>query len=472
VAEGAGLENRYTLTGIVGSNPTLSAVPHPMHSLDSAPPAPGTRTLARQLGVWSAIAIVVGSMIGSGIFRVPSATAAQVGTPGGMMLVWVAGGVVALCGALTLAELAALYPRAGGIYVYLNEAYGSLPAFLVGWLFLVIAPASIGAVALVFAEYLGRLFPILHDRTRLVAAAAVMLVAAWNYRSLRFGAGVQNLSSASKVLAILGLTAAAFLSGHPGEGAWLGLDQLAPESWAGFGLGLVTVLWAYNGWQDATYVGGEVRDPGRNLPRALTIGTLIVTGVYLAVNAAYLAVLSMDTIARSPLVAADMAVRLFGGIGNALIAALVCVSTFGTMNSGTMCYPRIFYAMAEDRLFFRGIAAVHPRYGTPHAAIALTATLAVCFLWVRTFEQLIEIFILGVLPFWALGAAAVIVLRRRRPEMARPYRTPGYPFVPILFIVATVGLLLNSLMQRPGPTVASFAAILAGVPIYYLWRRR
>jgi APA family basic amino acid/polyamine antiporter len=142
------------------------------------------------------------------------------------------------------------------------------------------------------------------------------------------------------------------------------------------------------------------------------------------------------------------------------------------MNGGTMCYPRIFYAMAEDRLFFRGIAAVHPRYGTPHAAIALTAALAICFLWVRTFEQLIEIFILGILPFWALGAGAVIVLRRRRPELKRPYRTPGYPFVPILFIIATAGLLLNSLFQRPGPTVASFAAILAGVPIFYLWRRR
>jgi len=443
-----------------------------MHSVDFASPAPGTRTLARQLGVWSAIAIVVGSMIGSGIFRVPSATAAQVGTPGGMMLVWIVGGIVALCGALTLAELAALYPRAGGIYVYLNEAYGSLTAFLLGWLFLVIAPASIGAVALVFAEYLGRLFPVLHDQTRIVAAAAVTLVAAWNYRSLRFGAAVQNLSSAAKVLAILGLTATAFLSGHAGEGAWLELGELAPESWTGFGLGVVTVMWAYNGWQDATYVGGEVRDPGRNLPRALTFGTLIVTAVYLAVNAAYLAVLPMDALARAPLVAAEVAVVVFGGIGNALIAALVCVSTFGTMNAGTMCYPRIFYAMAEDRLFFRGIAAVHPQYGTPHTAIALTATLAIGFLWVRTFEQLIEIFVLGILPFWALGAAAVIVMRRRRPEATRPYRTPGYPFVPILFIVATVGLLLNSLVQRPGPTMASFAAILAGVPIYFLWRKR
>ncbi len=445
-----------------------------MQPAQSAPPASGTPApaLARQLGVWSAIAIVVGSMIGSGIFRVPSATAAQVGTPGGMMLVWVAGGIVALCGALTMAELAALYPRAGGIYVYLHEAYGSLAAFLVGWLFLVIAPASIGAVALVFAEYLGRLLPVLEDETRAVAAGGVVLVAAWNYRSLRFGAAVQNLSSASKVLAILALTAAAFVLGPGQQGERPVTPGLAPGSWSGFGLGLVTVLWAYTGWQDATYVGGEVRDPGRSLPRALTLGTLIVTGVYVAVNAAYLTVLPMDEIARSPLVAADVAVRLVGDVGNVLIAALVCVSTFGTMNSGTMCYPRIFYAMAEDRLFFRGIAAVHPAYGTPHAAIVLTAVLAIAFLWVRTFEQLIEIFILSVLPFWALGAGAVIVLRRRRPELPRPYRTPGYPFVPILFIAATVGLVLNSLVRHPWSTGASFAAILAGVPMYYLWRRR
>ena len=207
-------------------------------------------------------------------------------------------------------------------------------------------------------------------------------------------------------------------------------------------------------------------------PRALTLGTLIVTAVYLAVNAAYLAVLPMDAIARSPLVAADVAVRAVRRISvTRLIAALVCVSTFGTMNGGTMCYPRIFYAMAEDRLFFRGIAAVHPRYGTPHASIAARSpALAIGFLWVRTFEQLIEIFILGILPFWALAAGAVIVLRRRRPDLARPYRTPGYPVVPVLFILATIGLLLNSLVARPCRPWRSFAAILVGVPMYYLWR--
>ncbi len=446
----------------------MSAAPPSPHHVSTA--APGG-SLTRQLGIWSAIAIVIGSMIGSGIFRVPSQTAAQVGTAGSMMLVWAAGGVVALCGALTLAEIAAMYPRAGGIYVYLNEAYGPLPAFLVGWLFLVIAPASIGAVALVFAEYLGRLFPVLHQHTRLVAAAAVLLVAGWNYRSVRFGAAIQNVSSGSKVLAILVLTAAAFLSDQPGSASWMTRESLAPQTWSGFGLGLVTVLWAYNGWQDATYLGGEIRDPSRNLPLALIAGTLIVTTVYLAANAAYLDVLPMESLARSPLVAADVAVRLVGPVGNALIAALVCVSTFGTMNGGTMCYPRIFYAMAEDRLFFRGIAAVHPRFGTPHAAVVLTAALAIGYLWVQTFEQLIEAFIIGVLPFWALGAGAVIVMRRRRPDHPRPYRTPGYPVVPILFIVATVSLVLNSLAERPGRTLASFGVILAGVPAYWMWAR-
>ena len=201
---------------------------------------------------------------------------------------------------------------------------------------------------------------------------------------------------------------------------------------------------------------GRSETRAAHLPLALIAGTLIVTAVYLAANAAYLDVLPMESLARSPLVAADVAVRLVGPVGNALIAALVCVSTFGTMNGGTMCYPRIFYAMAEDRLFFRGIAAVHPRFGTPHAAVVLTAALAIGYLWVQTFEQLIEAFIIGVLPFWALGAGAVIVMRRRRPDHPRPYRTPGYPVVPILFIVATVSLVLNSLAERPGRTLASF----------------
>jgi len=235
------------------------------------------------------------------------------------------------------------------------------------------------------------------------------------------------------------------------------------------------VLFAYNGWQDASYIAGEIRDPGRSLPRALIGGTLSVTAIYLAANAAYLHVLPMDTIAASPLVAADVAVRLVGQLGAALVTTLVCISTLGTVNVAMMTYPRVFFAMAEDRLFFRAMAAVHPRYATPYAAIVLAAALGIAYVTVRSFEQLIEIFILGSLPFWALAVGAVFVLRRRRPDLPRPYRTPGYPVLPILFVLAMLAIVWNSLREHPGLAGLTLAAILAGVPVYYGWgwaRRR
>ena len=433
------------------------------------PHAAADGRLPRRLGAWSTAAVTVGIMIGSGIFRVPAAAAAQTGSPEAMLLVWVVGGLVAMCGALALAEVAALFPNAGGMYVYLREAYGPLTAFLFGWLYLVVVPTGAGAIALVFAEYLGRLVPLGPSPVRLVAAATIVLLAAAQYRSVRFGAAIQNVSTAAKVLAILALTAAAFLLGAPGAGAWGGAP-LHPPTWSGFGLGLVTVLWAYNGWQDVTCLSGEVRDPGRSLPRALVGGTLAVVAIYLAVNAAYLRVLPLDEMARSPLVASEMAVRLVGPAGAALVAALVCVSTFGALNAVLMAIPRVFWAMADDGLFFRTVAAVHPRYRTPHMAVSAMAVLAIVYLVFHTFEQLIEAFILASLPFWGLSVASVIVLRRTRPELPRPYRTPGYPVVPLLFVLAMVALVANSLYQHPDVTATSIGAVAAGVPLYYVWR--
>jgi len=431
---------------------------------------PVSSTLPRQLGLWSAIAIVMGNMIGSGIFRVPSTVAENVGTPTAVMLTWVVGGVVAVCGALALAEVAALYPRAGGMYVYIYEAYGRFLAFLFGWALLLVAPLGIASLALVHAEYLGRLVPLTPTGTRLVAAFAVILVTTWNYRSVRYGAMVQNLSTTAKVLAILALAAAAFLI--DAGGAEIASAPVTLPTWNGFGLAIVAVLWAYNGWQELTYVAGEVRDPGRTLPRALIYGTLGVMAVYLAANAAYLRVLPMDVIAHSPLVAADVAVRLVGSVGTALIAGLVCVSTFGTLNGITLVQPRVFYAMANDGLFFRRIGSVHPRFQTPHAAIVLISGLALCFLTLSTFERLSEAFILGILPFWGLAVASVVRLRRKRPDLARPYRTPGYPVVPVLFVLSTVALVGNSLLERPGSTALSLGGILVGIPIYFAWARR
>jgi APA family basic amino acid/polyamine antiporter len=428
-----------------------------------------TDRLPRQLGVWSAAAVCVGSMIGSGIFRVPSTAAADTGTATAMMLTWVVGGLVAVSGALTLAEAAALFPRAGGLYVYLREAYGPLPAFLFGWLILIISPASTAAVAIAFGEYLGRLVSLTAGQGRLVAVLAILALATSNYRSIRYGAAIQNVLTSAKVLGIAVLTIAAFALPATTPIAAPSRPMLPLGTWGGFGLGLVAVLFAYNGWQDATAIAGEVRDPGRSLPRALIGGTLAVTGVYLAANAAYLHVLPMAQIAASPLVAADVAVRLVGRIGSALISVLVCVSTFGTVNVAMMVYPRVVFAMAEDRLFFRRMAAVHPRYATPHAAIALTAAFAVAYVTLRSFEQLIEIFILGSLPFWALAVAAVLVLRRRRPDLPRSYRTPGYPLVPLLFLLAMVALIGNSLREHPGSAGITLGAILAGIPVYYWW---
>jgi basic amino acid/polyamine antiporter, APA family len=426
--------------------------------------------LPRRLGTWSTAAVTVGIMIGSGIFRVPAAVAAQTGSAQAMLLTWVVGGVVAMCGALALAEVAALFPSAGGMYVYLREAYGPLTAFLFGWLSLVIIPTGAGAIALVFAEYLGRLVPPAAAHVHVVATVLIALLAAAQYRSVRFGAAIQNVSTVTKVAAILSMTAAAFLLGPPGTGAWAEGSPLTGAGWSGFGLGVVTVLWAYNGWQDVTSLSGEVRDPGRAMPRALVGGTLAVVAIYLAVNAAYLRVLPMSAMIGSPLVAADAAVRIVGPAGSAFIAALVCVSTFGCLNAVLMAIPRVFWAMADDGLFFRSVAAVHPRYRTPHAAIVAMALLAIVYMIFRTFEQLIEAFILASLPFWALSVGSVFVLRRTRPDLPRVYRTPGYPFVPLLFLVAMLALVANSLHEHPEATLTSVGAVGAGVPLYYAWR--
>jgi basic amino acid/polyamine antiporter, APA family len=441
-------------------------------SQPSSPAAPDTTEdkLPRRLGGWSTMAVTVGIMIGSGIFRVPAAAAAETGSAELMLAVWVVGGVVALCGALALAEVAALYPRAGGIYVYLREAYGPLTAFLFGWVYLIIIPTGAGAIALVFAEYLGRLVPLTPDGIRVVATALIIVLATAQYRSVRFGAAIQNVSTVAKVAAILTMTAAAFVLGQPDAGAFAAGASSRPATLGGFGLGVVTVLWAYNGWQDVTCLSGEVREPGRSLPRAIVGGTLIVVAVYLAANAAYLRVLPIEAMAASPLVASDAMVRLVGPTGSSLIAALVCVSTFGALNAVLMAIPRVFWAMADDGLFFRAVAAVHPRYRTPHVAILAMALLSILYLIFHTFEQLIEAFILASLPFWALAVGSVIVLRRRQPGRPRPYRTPGYPVVPLVFVTVMLALVANSLVEHPEVTVTSIGAVLAGVPLYFGWR--
>ena len=430
--------------------------------------------LPRRLGLISAMAVLVGTTIGSGIFRVPATIAAEVGTVGSIALLWIVGAIVAVFGALTIAELAALYPRSGGIYVFLREAYGPLPAFLFGWTeLLVIRPSALGALAILFAEYTGHFFPQLGTAgERVLAGLAIAVLAATNVRSVDWAAVVANVTTVAKVGALVGVALLVFIFGDINTGALAQPIHWSPSSWGGFGVALISVMWAYDGWADLTFVSGEVRDPERTLPRALLGGVAIIVLIYLVVNLAYLWVLPVDQMVGARLVAADAASRIFGAAGAGVISALVMLSAFGALNGSTLTGPRILYAMADDRLFFRPIAHVHPKFRTPDMAIILCSVLGIAYVSIRGFERLANDFILGIWPFYALAVGAVFILRRKHPDLERPYKTLGYPIVPLVFLLASVLMLANSLIRDPRPTLIDFGIILIGIPVYLLWRKR
>ena len=454
------------------SEPPLSS-PTPAPGIATASAAgPARAELPRRLGFWETTLIVIGVTIGSGIFRVPASVADTVGSPFGVAAVWVAGGIISLCGALALAELAAAFPEPGGVFVYLREVYGPAVAFLFGWMYLFVGPTGVAAVAVVFGEYLGRLLGISGVGVRLVAASAIILVAAASYRSVRGASVMQGAATLGKVAALAAIVVTAFLLGEGTAGAFgSGAPAPADARWSGVGLALVAALWAYNGFQDMLPVAGEVRDPERALPRALLAGTAIVVAVYLSANAAYLYVLPYAALRASPLVASDTMVRVVGSVGAAAVAAAVIISTFGTVNALVLTQPRVFYAMADAGLLFRPLARVHPRFATPHVAIVAYSVVAVVGVLVRSFEQLAEAFVLGVWPFLALAVAGVMILRRTRPELARPYRTPWFPVVPLVFIAGTLWVVGSALVARPVTTLGGIALTLVGLPVYALWRR-
>src|SRR5688572_2076667 len=356
--------------------------------------------LVRRLGLWSSVGIVIGVTIGSGIFRTPAGIAARVPDPAWMLAVWLIGGLISLCGALSVAELAASLPQTGGWYVYLRESWGRLAAFLFGWSELVLIRASsAGAIATVFSEYFLRSLgydPVQYDAaTDYIAAAAIMSAAVINVRGVQVGAMFAAASTAAKFGALALLVLASFLLGG-GSGATAANFTAAggPVSPGLFGLALISVLWAYDGFADVSFATGEVRDPQRTLPRAIIIGTLAIISIYLAANVAYLYVSPVEGIATSPLIAADTMQALFGSVGVAFVSVVVAISTLGTLIGIMLTAPRIFFAMADDGLFFRAIARVHPRYGTPYVAIALSAALGALFVLTRTFEQLADTFVL------------------------------------------------------------------------------
>ncbi|HVG44329.1 MAG TPA: amino acid permease [Longimicrobium sp.] len=497
----------------------------------TVPPPPteptDTRRLERGLGLTDAAMLVIGSMIGSGIFIVSAESMRLVGAPGWLLLAWLLAGVMTLTGALSCAELAALWPRAGGQYVFLREAYGPAVAFLFGWgLFLVIQTGTIAAVAVAFANFLGVLVPwvsgaeylvepVVFGRyalslstQQLVAIAMILLLTATNTRGLRMGKLIQNTFTVAKTAALAALIVLGLLLGwkagsaalasswwHPGANGWRA-EAAQPGIGAAAGLALAMLLgramvgplFAQSAWNNVTFAGGEVRDPGRNLPRALLIGCATVVGLYLLANLAYVAVLPLEGIRDAPgkRVATAMMQSLFGTTGAAAMAVAILVSTFGCNNGLILAGARVYYAMARDGLFFRGVGTLNARH-VPAAALVAQGVWASLLTLPRTvtpgaagappqfgnvYTQLLEYIISVDLVFYGLMVGAVIVMRRRRPELARPYRTLGYPLTPLLYIALAAVLVVDLAWLTPATAGMGYLLVATGIPAYLVWRRR
>jgi basic amino acid/polyamine antiporter, APA family len=440
-------------------------------------PAPisarGSERLARRLGFWSATGLVVGITIGSGIFRTPAVVAARVPDATLMLAVWLFGGAISLCGALSAAELAATFPRTGGWYTFLREGWGPLAGFLFGWSQLVLIRASAtGAVATVFSEYLLRSFGVVaapgSTLVNTVAATAIAATTLLNVRGVEAGAALTGLSSFAK---FGGLTVLVLLSIVLGGGAHVPAAAVAPEASIDprlFGLALISVLYAYDGFADVTFSGGEISDGGRTLPRAIIAGTLAIVAIYLAANGAYLFVNGIGGMARSTLVAADTMQALIGRSGVAFISVVVMLSTLGTLTGIMLTAPRVFFAMADDGLFFPALARVHPVYKTPARAIGLAGLLGIAFVLTRSFEQLADTFVLSIWPFYGLAVAGIYRVRRHA-DRPPGYRVPGYPVLPAIFIAGVVYLVANAVISDPVWTGVTFAIVLTGIPVYFMF---
>src|SRR5467141_3050174 len=457
----------------------------------SAPLMPADRwgeRLIRRLGLWSAVAVLVGSTIGSGIFRTPAGVARLVDDVPLFLLAWVVGAAVVLCGALTYAELAAAFPRSGGVYVFVRESFGPLPAFLFTWAeLIVIRPGAYGAIGITASAYtlrtlghdpaavMAQIGPLSISAEQLLGAGYIVIVGIVNYFGIHRGAVLQNASTVLKVGALALLILAGLTLGAEGSGVPHMMAQRAPVGLSPFLLAMLAILWAYDGWADLAFVGGEVVNPQQTLPRALLIGTATVVVLYLGANLVYLYLVPIQQMKHAELVAADVAQLVIGPAGVVVVSAAIAVSTFGTLNGSMMTAPRIFFAAAEDALFPRVIARVDPKNHAPTTAVVLMTVMGMIFILVRTFTALADQFIIGIWPFYALAVAGVYVLRRTRPQLERPYRTWGYPLVPVVFLVAALFLLGNYLVRETASFAVDIGIILSGVPVYLFlqwWRQR
>ena len=433
---------------------------------------PAVATLPREIGILGSTAIVVGTIIGSGIFLVPHNVALQVGSVGALYLVWIVGGALALAGALSLAELGAAMPEAGGIYVYLRESYGKLFAFLYGWgSLLVIDAGSAATLAAAFGIYSSAFIPMTPLEQKLLGAAMIALLTLVNILGVRKGTAVQTIFTIAKLGGLAVIIGCALFLPRVAPAAPLSPLPMPHTTLSSFGVALVGVLWAYQGWHQLSYTAGEVKNPSRVLPIGFFLGTSIIVIVYLAANMAYLRVLPLPALAEHQRVAATAMLGLLGEGGARFVSALILCSILGALNGTILTSPRVYYAMARDGVFFRTVARIHPRYKTPAAALIVLGIWASLLAMSGSFEELYTYVIFAMWIFSAAAIAGVIILRRRFPDLHRPYRVWGYPVVPVIFILAALAIVGNTLIRKPLESFLGLAVILAGIPLYFAWRR-
>jgi basic amino acid/polyamine antiporter, APA family len=457
--------------------------------LENPPETSSTRSeLKRDLGIWSAAAIVVGTVIGSGIFLVPNAMVKNVGSPGMVFAVWIFGGILSLFGALSYAELAAALPQAGGEYVYLREAYGPMWGFLYGWTQMWVAKSgSIATLASGFFIYLANFRPELEQvwivvplplgnsfeirYGQVLAMGVIAILALINYFGVKIGGNVQIAVTILKVALIAAIIVIGLGSGH-GSVSNFSTSVPAPGGIAGFFAALVAALWAYDGWNNVSMVSSEVRNPQRNLPLALIIGTLTVILIYLLTNLAYFYVLPADAVASTSRVAGEMMRRILGAPGAGAVSVAAMISIFAALNGSILSGSRVPFAMARDGLFFKCVGFVHPQHRTPSVSILALSAWACLLVLSGRYDQLYTYVIFASVILYGMATAAVVVLRFKRPDMPRPYRTIGYPVVPIVFVLGIASLVISTLLKSPVESLIGLGLIALGLPFYFYWKSR
>lgn len=444
--------------------------------------------LVRALGRWDVALITVGSILGSAIFIAAADVPRAIPHPGLVLLLWVLGGLVTFAGALTYAEMSAMFPKAGGQYQFLKEAYGPLWGFLFGWTaFLVIMCGGIASLAVGFGDYLGTFFPVFSTRNvlfttpvgpwtwsvsggQVAAAIAITVLTAVNYVGVRAGTVVQNVVTVAKIGSLLALAVLGFAVMAPVNTAWAP-SPVSAFSASGFGVAMIAILWSYDGWYQATFSAGETRDPGRNLPLGLLAGVAAIAVLYVSTNAIYFRALTVEQITAAPRVGEAAAQALFGPLGSRLLAAAIVVSIFGCLSAAILTCARVYQPMADDGLFFSSLARVHPVYHTPGASLVAQGVWSTVLAFTGTYEQLYTYVIFAAFLFHVATGIALFVLRRKRPDAPRPYRAWGYPLVPLLFVGTSMLFVLNTLLERPTESLWGLALVALGLPAYMRWRR-